>query len=291
MNKLFKRSASILSACSLLFSVPVYGLVDTNDYDDTPVMEENIFGDYNDISNPEDISIFSNNQEELNWYYVGKGKDNIAEGPKESIDFLKDCNAYFLGDTSNKVIYLTFDEGYENGNTGAILDTLKEVNVPAAFFVVKPYIDKEPELIKRMADEGHIVGNHSVHHPSMAQIHDKAKFEAELTGVEDAYKELTGQDMPKFFRPPMGKYSKESLEMTKELGYKTIFWSFAYKDWLINDQPSESFALKKIPSGAHPGCIMLLHAVSNTNTKVLKQVLTDLKNSGYEFKSLNDIPE
>lgn len=289
MNKIFMRAASAQLAFSLLFSIPSYGFnQDIND--DIPQIEENTLGDFNDFADDIDIPISTNSQSELNWYYVGKGKDNIAEGPKESIDFLKENDAYFLGDTSNKVIYLTFDEGYENGNTGAILDILKEVNVPAAFFVVKPYIDTQPDLIKRMVDEGHIVGNHSVHHPSMAQIHDKAKFEQELTGVEDAYKELTGKDMPKFFRPPMGKYSKESLQTTKELGYKTIFWSFAYKDWLVKDQPSESYGLNKISSGSHPGCIMLLHAVSDTNTKILKQAINDLKSEGYEFKSLNELP-
>lgn len=227
---------------------------------------------------------------ELNWYYVPAKNNAIPEGAKEGVSFLKDYDGYYLGDTSSKVLYLTFDEGYENGNTGKILDVLKKLNVPAAFFVVKPYIDKEPDLVKRMVDEGHIVGNHSVHHPSMAQIHDSDKFKSEITGVEDAYRELTGQEMPKFFRPPMGKYSKESLEMTKNLGYKTIFWSFAYKDWLINDQPSEEKGIQKITNGSHPGCIMLLHAVSDTNTKILEQVIKTLQDSGYEFKSLNDLP-
>jgi len=252
--------------------------------------EDGVFGDISDIDNILDIFFSFSDEDELNWYYVGKGKGQTAEAPRESIDFLKENSAYYLGDTSNKVIYLTFDEGYENGHTGQILDILKEYNVPAAFFVVKPYIIKEPELIKRMVDEGHIVGNHSVHHPSMAQIHDKEKFESELKGVENAYKELIGEDMPTFFRPPMGKYSKESLQMTKDLGYKTIFWSFAYKDWLINNQPSESYALEKICKGDHPGSIMLLHAVSNTNTKILSTVIKTLKEDGYEFKSLNDLP-
>lgn len=252
--------------------------------------EDGVLGDISDIDNVRDIFSFFSDEGELNWYYIGKGKDQIAEAPKESVNFLKENSAYYLGDTSSKIIYLTFDEGYENGNTGKILDTLKELKVPAAFFVVKPYIDKEPELVKRMVSEGHIVGNHTVHHPSMAQIHDKEKFKAEFTGVEDAYKKLIGQDMPKFFRPPMGKYSKESLQMTKELGYKTIFWSFAYKDWLIHDQPSEGYGIEKIGKGAHPGCIMLLHAVSNTNTKILATVIKNLQANGYEFKSLNDLP-
>ncbi|MVX65957.1 delta-lactam-biosynthetic de-N-acetylase [Clostridium chromiireducens] len=253
--------------------------------------EGGVFGDISDLDNIRDIFSSFSDEDELNWYYVGKGKDQVAEGPKESAGFLKESGGYFLGDTSNKVLYLTFDEGYENGNTGKILDILKACNVPAAFFVVKPYIATEPELVKRMVDEGHLVCNHTVHHPSIAQIRDKEKFTAEFTGVEEAFKELTGQDMPKFFRPPMGKYSKKSLEMTKDLGYKTIFWSFAYKDWLVKSQPSESYAVEKIRKGAHPGSIMLLHAVSDTNTKVLESVIKTLQADGYEFKSLNDLPE
>lgn len=251
--------------------------------------EFEVFQEFEDPKIRDIFSLFSE-KGELNWYFVGKGKDEIAEGPKESLNFLKENDAYFLGDTSKKVIYLTFDEGYENGNTGKILDILKEVKVPAAFFVVKPYINSEPDLIKRMVDEGHLVCNHSSHHPSMAQIHDKEKFQKEFTEVEDAYKEVTGKDMPKYFRPPMGKYSKESLEMTKELGYKSIFWSFAYKDWLVKNQPTENYGIKKIMNGAHPGCIMLLHAVSDTNTKILGTVIKDLQAEGYEFKSLDDIP-
>ena len=211
---------------------------------------------------------------ELNWYFVNRGNDQIPECPKESAEFLDTYDAYYVGDTENKIIYLTFDEGYENGYTVKILDILKEENVPAAFFVVKPYITQNPEIIKRMNVEGHLV-----------------KFMKEFTEVEDAYKEVTDSEMPKFFRPPMGKYSVASLKQTKELGYKTIFWSFAYKDWIIDNQPSEEMAIKKITSGVHPGCIMLLHAVSKTNTNVLKDVITQLKNEGYEFKSLNDLPE
>lgn len=228
---------------------------------------------------------------ELNWYFVNRGNNQSPECPKESAEFLDTYDAYYVGDTENKIIYLTFDEGYENGYTVKILDVLKEENVPAAFFVVKPYIIQNPEIIKRMNLEGHLVCNHSSHHPSMASITDKEKFIKEFTEVEDAYKEITDSEMPKFFRPPMGKYSLTSLKQTKELGYKTIFWSFAYKDWIIDNQPSKEMAIKKITSGVHPGCIMLLHAVSKTNTHVLKDVITQLKNDGYEFKSLNDLPE
>lgn len=227
---------------------------------------------------------------ELNWYFVHRGKDTLPEGPKESLNILKENDAYYLGDTENKVIYLTFDEGYENGYTEKILDVLKEEQVPAAFFVVKPYITQNPQIIKRMADEGHLVCNHSSHHPSMASITDPVKFKSEFIEVEDAYKEVVGSDIPMFFRPPMGKYSINSLKMTKDLGYKSIFWSFAYKDWLKDDQPTEEFAIKKITNGVHPGCIMLLHAVSKTNTNVLKTVIQQIKADGYEFKSLNELP-
>lgn len=295
MNKMLKYTLALSLSLSITANVitPISASTSVGTdtiYSEEYFMNDGALGDIADIEDFQEIFTFSNDQGELNWYYVGKGKDNIAEPPKESASFLQENAAYYLGNTSEKVIYLTFDEGYENGNTGKILDILKELNVPAAFFIVKPYIDKEPELVKRMVSEGHIVGNHTVHHPSMAQIHDSEKFKAELTGVEDAYKELTGEEMPKFFRPPMGKYSKESLEMTKNLGYKTIFWSFAYKDWLVNDQPSESRGIEKITNGSHPGCIMLLHAVSDTNTKILKQVIKTLQDSGYEFKSLNDLP-
>lgn len=240
------------------------------------------------------IKVFADNigdNTELNWYFVGRGKDVTPEAPKESASFLKDSYSFYLGDTSKKELYLTFDEGYEKGNTEAILDILKEVNVKAAFFVVKPYITSQAETVKRMDAEGHLVCNHTSHHPSMASIQDTQKFNNEFKEVEDAYKSLTGKDMPKYFRPPMGKYSKASLQKTKDLGYKTIFWSFAYKDWLVDNQPSPSYAIDKIKKGVHPGCIMLLHAVSDTNTKVLKEVLLSLKEEGYEFKTLDELPD
>lgn len=242
------------------------------------------------ILNLNTFSAIASDDLELNWYFVKRGDNTTPEQPKESINFLSEYDGYYVGDTNSKVLYLTFDEGYENGNTPKILDTLKEENVPAAFFVVKPYIKQEPDIVKRMVDEGHLVCNHSSHHPSMASIKDNEKFKLEFSEVEDEYKALIGEDMPKLFRPPMGKYSKSSLKKTKDLGYKTIFWSFAYKDWLVDNQPEEKAAIKKIVSGAHPGSIMLLHAVSSTNAKILKDVIQELKAQGYEFKSLNELP-
>ncbi|MBQ6820051.1 MAG: delta-lactam-biosynthetic de-N-acetylase [Clostridium sp.] len=227
---------------------------------------------------------------ELNWYFVNREKGKTPEQPKESAEYLSEYDGYYVGDTNSKVLFLTFDQGYENGNTSKILDILKEEQVPAAFFVVKPYITQQPEIVKRMHKEGHLVCNHSANHPSMASIKDNDKFKKEFFDVEEEYKLLIGEDMPKYFRPPMGKYSKNSLKQTKDLGYKTIFWSFAYKDWLVNDQPDENLAIKKIVDGAHPGAIILLHSVSDTNTKVLKTVIKELKSQGYEFKSLNELP-
>jgi peptidoglycan-N-acetylmuramic acid deacetylase len=226
---------------------------------------------------------------EFNWYFVPRIPNSTPDPPKESYSLLEGTDSFYVGDTNNKVLYLTFDEGYERGNTSEILDILNELKVPAAFFVVKPFIDTQPELVKRMVDEGHLVCNHSSHHPSMPTVTDQNKFNSEFTEVEESYKALIGENMPKFFRPPMGKFSKNSLDRTKALGYKTIFWSFAYKDWLIKHQPDEKTAIAKIEKGAHPGAIILLHAVSDTNTKILKTVLTDLIDQGYEFKSLNEL--
>lgn len=233
-------------------------------------------------------SNISDNQE-LNWYFVNREKGKTPEAPKESLSFFKDYDAYYVGDTNSKVLYLTFDQGYENGNTMKILDILKDENVPAAFFVVKPYVKEQPEIVKRMVEDNHLVCNHSSHHPSMASITDTEKFNKEFSDVEEEFKNITSLDMPKFFRPPMGKYSKTSLIKTQNLGYKTIFWSFAYKDWLVDNQPTEDYAIKKILDGAHPGSIMLLHSVSDTNTKVLKTVIQELKKEGYEFRPLTDL--
>lgn len=228
---------------------------------------------------------------EKNWFYQPK-KDGTPSGePQEILDLINKYSGYYLGDTSKKVIYLTFDEGYENGYTGKILDTLKANNVKAAFFVTTPYVKDNPELIKRMAAEGHLVCNHSENHPSMAATaSDPAKFEKEFSGVEKVYEEVTGKKMPKFFRPPMGKYSEKSLFYTQKLGYKTIFWSFAYGDWDPKKQPTADYGKKIIAERTHNGAIVLLHAVSKTNTEILDSVIKDWKSKGYELESLDKLP-
>jgi peptidoglycan-N-acetylmuramic acid deacetylase len=229
---------------------------------------------------------------EKNWFFQPK-KDGTPSGePPEVLALLQKYSAYYLGDINNKVIYLTFDEGYENGYSAKILDTLKANNVKAAFFVTSDYIKRNKDLIKRMEAEGHLVCNHSNTHPSMAQsaLKGQEKFNEEFTLTEKAYEEVTGNKMPKFFRPPMGKYSELSLKYTQDLGYKTIFWSFAYKDWIPEQQPSPGEAKNKIMERTHNGGIFLLHAVSKTNTEIMDSILKEWKSKGFEFKTLNELP-
>ncbi|MCM8711292.1 delta-lactam-biosynthetic de-N-acetylase [Clostridium sp. SYSU_GA19001] len=232
------------------------------------------------------------NTSEKNWFYEPK-KDGTPSGePPEVVEMLKKYSGYYLGDTSKKVLYLTFDEGYERGYTAKILDVLKNNNVKAAFFVTTDYINGNKELIKRMVEEGHLVCNHSDSHPSMAKtaLKGKEKFNQEFTLTEKAFEQVTGTKMPKFFRPPMGKYSELSMSYTQALGYKTIFWSFAYKDWIPEQQPSHEYAKKIIMERTHNGAIILLHAVSKTNADIMDSILKEWKNKGYEFKTLNDLP-
>lgn len=228
---------------------------------------------------------------ERNWFYQIRTDETPSTEPKEVLDIIKKYDGYYLGDTSKKNIYLTFDEGYENGNTGKILDILKNNNVKAAFFVTAPYIKTNKDLILRMVNEGHLVCNHSAHHPSMAKIYDVSKFNNEFIICEDEFYKVTGKSIAKFFRPPMGKYSEYSLSLTKNLGYTTVFWSFAYADWDVKKQPSAEYAVKTIMSRTHPGGIYLLHAVSDTNTHILDQVIKKWAERGYSFSSLDKIKE
>ena len=237
---------------------------------------------------PNDVSNLSN---KLNgWYYKAGQNHNPPTVPQNISNLLNKYSGYYLGDTSQKVIYITFDEGYENGYTPKILDILKDNNVKAAFFVTKHYITSNPDLIKRMVNEGHTVCNHTSKHPSMPSITGNAdKFNAEFTDTEKAFKDVTGQDMPKLFRPPMGEYSEKSLYMTQKLGYKSIFWSFAHKDWLVDNQPPVNVTHDKIINSSHNGEIMLLHAVSSSDTNALDSVLKDLNALGYRFGTLSEL--
>ena len=198
-------------------------------------------------------------------------------------------DAAYLGDTTQKVIYLTFDAGYENGCTAKILDALQKHSVPAAFFLTGHYIEKNGDLVRRMADEGHIVGNHTMHHPDMSKISTEEAFRAELEGVEALYKEITGKEMPKFYRPPQGVYSQKNLEMAQKMGYKTVFWSLAYVDWNNDAQPTKDFAFGKLLPRTHNGAVVLLHSTSQTNAQILDELLTKWKQMGYTFASVEEL--
>ncbi|AGB18265.1 delta-lactam-biosynthetic de-N-acetylase [Thermoanaerobacterium thermosaccharolyticum] len=204
----------------------------------------------------------------------------------KALSLIKKYDGIFTGDTTKKDIYLTFDEGYENGYTPKILDILKANNVKAAFFVTGPYIKEHGDLVKRMVAEGHIVGNHTVNHPSLPKISDE-KVKSEITGLAEMFKSLTGKDMH-YFRPPMGEYSERTLYITKSLGYKTVFWSLALADWQpLPGGPEESY--NTVMSRIHPGAVILLHAVSKDDTMALDRILKDLKAQGYVFKTLDDL--
>ena len=216
-------------------------------------------------------------------------KEGYAPKGPATTQELAQFDAAFLGDTTNKRIYLTFDSGYENGCTEKILDILKKHHVPAAFFLVGNYIERNPELVKRMISDGHIVGNHTMHHYDMSRIKEKENFEKELTDLETLYKEVTGQEMEKYYRPPQGIYSQENLEMASALGYKTLFWSLAYVDWNNQSQPTREQAMSKLLPRIHNGAVVLLHSTSQTNAEVLDEVLTEWKKMGYSFGDISEI--
>ena len=206
--------------------------------------------------------------------------------------YLKQFEAYYVGETSTengKTLYLTFDAGFENGNTAPILDALAKHNAKATFFLVKNYLDTAPELVKRMVEEGHTVGNHTASHPDMSKIADRAAFEKELTDLEDAYRTLIGSDMQKLYRPPQGNFSESNLRMAKELGYSTFFWSLAYVDWYVDRQPTREQALGKLTTRVHPGAIVLLHSTSATNAQILDELLTKWESMGYRFAPLQEL--
>lgn len=206
--------------------------------------------------------------------------------PENIKNMMHTYEGIYLGDTPRS-LYLTFDEGYENGYTERILDVLQENDVPAAFFVTGPYLEKEEALIRRMFDEGHVVGNHTVHHPSLPQVESTEKVKEEITALNEMCKEKYGKEM-KFFRPPRGEYSERTLKIAGDLGYKNVFWSFAYKDWDVKNQKGTDYAYEQIKKGVHDGAVLLLHAVSKDNAEVLDRVIKDLKSEGYRFKSLED---
>ena len=207
--------------------------------------------------------------------------------------FIEEVDGYYVdrahGDEcEEKVIYLTFDVGYENGNTEKIMDVMKAEGVTGSFFILSNVIARNPELVKRMGDEGHLICNHTSSHKNLVGK-DKEKLKEELILLEDQYKELTGRELSKFFRPPEGTFDRAMLEDASELGYKTVFWSFAYADWDNNKQMSEDAALEKILSNIRNGEIMLLHPTSSTNAKIMERLIKELKAQGFRFATLDEL--
>ena len=216
-------------------------------------------------------------------------QDNTAPIGPAPADQLARLGAAYLGDTQEKVIYLTFDAGYENGCTARILDVLKDHNVPAAFFLVGNYIEKNADLVKRMVEEGHIVGNHTMHHYDMSKLTDKEAFSKELTELEELFKQTTGKELPKYYRPPQGTYSQDNLVMARDMGYKTVFWSLAYVDWNNDAQPTAEQAFSKLLPRIHNGAVVLLHSTSATNAQIMDELLTKWESMGYRFGTLEEL--
>lgn len=208
--------------------------------------------------------------------------------------FIEQYGGYYVdskhGDNcTDKVVYLTFDAGYENGNIAKILDVLSEKQVKGAFFVLGHLVEENTSLVVRMADEGHLVCNHTNNHPDMSRKSTLEEFKAEIVALEDIYREKTGRELSKFFRPPEGRFSRKTLEFANELGYKTVFWSFAYADWDNNAQMSHEAAKKKILDNIHNGAIILLHPTSATNAAILGEVIDELRAQGYRFGTLDEL--
>ena len=223
-----------------------------------------------------------------NWG-LGFGAEGTQPSGTASSDKLKEYNAYYVGDAGEKKIYLTFDCGYENGNTANILDALKKHDAPATFFVVGHFLESAPEMVKRMVEEGHTVGNHTYHHYDMSKISDPAAFQKEMDDVRTLFQETIGTEMAMYYRPPQGKYSETNLQMAKDLGYSTFFWSLAYVDWNVDAQPSHEEAFSKLTGRIHPGAVVLLHNTSKTNGEILDELLTKWEEMGYTFGKLEEL--
>lgn len=207
-----------------------------------------------------------------------------------SFSYIEKYDGYYISPNEmDKVIYLTFDAGYENGNVAKILDILKKKQVPAAFFVLSHLVEKDTALITRMFEEGHLVCNHTAHHKDMSAVTDAATFEAELRTLEDICRDMTGRELARYYRPPEGSFSEQNLKQAQAMGYKTVFWSFAYADWDNAKQMNTETAKQKILDNIHAGEVMLLHPTSATNAAVLGEVIDECRAMGYRFGTLDEL--
>ncbi|WJQ79515.1 delta-lactam-biosynthetic de-N-acetylase [Brevibacillus brevis] len=227
-------------------------------------------------------------------YHFGFKKSKNGQLPSINEEGFKSIvdrhGAVFLGDTTKKELYLTFDNGYENGFTPKILDTLLAKKVPAIFFVTGHFVKEQPELLKRMAKEGHLIGNHSWSHPDMTTVPNQ-KIKDELTKVSDAVQQVIGQANMRYLRPPRGIFSDRTLAVTKDLGYTNVFWSVAYRDWDTKVQRGAKYAYDNVMAQLHPGAVILLHSVSKDNAEALGTIIDETRKQGYEFKSLDQLPK
>ena len=231
--------------------------------------------------------------EAQNWY-CPRNRDNKQPVFGSDLSYVSELGGYYIdhahGDKSdNKVVYLTFDAGYENGNVERILDVMKEKDVTGAFFVLENIILKNPELIARMAEEGHLVCNHTATHVDNTKLNSFDEFKVELERLEAVYKDTTGKELSKYYRPPEGRFNRRTLEWASQLGYKTVFWSFAYADWDNGKQMSADSAKKKILDNVHNGAVILLHPTSKTNADIIGDVIDELRSQGYEFGTLDGL--
>ncbi len=231
---------------------------------------------------------FKTAAEITNWglSFQEDGKPPIANADAE---LLSTYDSFFMGDPNSNTIYLTFDAGYENGYTSEILDILNNHQISATFFLVGNYLETEQELVKRMVNEGHIIGNHTWSHPDMSTINSLEAFNDELYKFDSKLLEITGQETLKIYRPPQGKFDINNLQMAKDLGYHTVFWSLAYVDWYEDSQPSHDEAFDKLLSRIHGGAVVLLHSTSSTNSEILDELLTKWKQMGYSFGDIREL--
>lgn len=222
----------------------------------------------------------------MGWGFVKK-KGQAPDISNKEKEIMAKYDCYYLDENSPKTLYLTFDEGYENGYTSKILDVLEATKTPAAFFVTGPYLENQTELVQRMIDNGHIVGNHTVNHPNLPQ-QSVETVQKELGDLNKTAEEMYGYTMT-YMRPPEGEWSERVLAVARDMGFKTVLWSFAYKDWDINQQRGEEYAFNQVTPYIHDGAILLLHAVSSDNANALEDIINYAKNEGYEFKSLDEL--
>lgn len=240
------------------------------------------------------VSIYAQNTQRAGAWFFKKTLDHTQPKLDPTLEYIEKYNCAYVDksreNSTDKVIYLTFDAGYENGNIEKILDTMKQNNVVGSFFILENLINRNPELVKRMADDGHLICNHTARHKDMSRITEKDTFETELKKLETIYTEKIGGEMAKIYRPPEGRFSELNLMHATELGYKTVFWSFAYADWDNKNQMSEDEAVQKIISTLHNGEIMLLHPTSETNARIMNKLISILKEDGYRFETLDKLP-